>query len=83
MLERAKKVGSTEPGHYLLPACRYRHTKEGKSAFMEGFRNHPPDRRQLDPILCQMLGVVRGIESNAASAGSPAVLHRNSCIFEL
>ena len=30
MLERAKKVGSTEPGHYLLPACRYRHTKEGK-----------------------------------------------------
>jgi hypothetical protein len=30
--ERAKKVRSTGKEHYLLPACRYRHTKQGKSA---------------------------------------------------
>jgi integrase len=29
LLERAKKVGATEPQHYLLPACPFRHSREG------------------------------------------------------
>lgn len=37
LLERAKKVGSTEPDHYLLPAYRYRHTKEGQHSAGLGF----------------------------------------------
>jgi integrase len=37
LLERAKKVGSTEPDHYLFPACRYLHTKEGQSGAGLGF----------------------------------------------
>lgn len=28
LLERASRIGSVEPGHYLLPAARFRHTKE-------------------------------------------------------
>jgi len=37
LLERARKIGSTEPEHYLLPAFRYQHTKEGKTSAGLGF----------------------------------------------
>jgi integrase len=29
LLERAKKIGATEPSHYLLPACPFRHSRNG------------------------------------------------------
>jgi integrase len=29
LLERANKIGSTQPEHYLLPACPFRHSREG------------------------------------------------------
>ncbi|HEV3330171.1 MAG TPA: site-specific integrase [Bryobacteraceae bacterium] len=37
LLERAAKIGSNEPDHYLLPACRYRRTKESQSNAGLGF----------------------------------------------
>ena len=29
LVERAQKIGSTQPDHYLLPACPFRHSREG------------------------------------------------------
>jgi integrase len=37
LLERASKIGATEPEHYLLPAYLYRHTKEGQNKAGLGF----------------------------------------------
>jgi integrase len=42
LLERAGKIGATQPEHYLLPACRYRHTKDGKSTAGLGFDPEKP-----------------------------------------
>jgi integrase len=32
LMERAGKLGATEPDHYLLPAARFRYTKDGHAA---------------------------------------------------
>ncbi len=37
LLDRARKLGSTEPEHYLLPAALFRHTKPGDVAKGTGY----------------------------------------------
>jgi integrase len=37
LLERARKLGASEPEHYLFPAFKFRHTKEGQQAAGAGF----------------------------------------------
>jgi len=38
LLERAQHLGVTQPDHFILPAFRYRHTKEGDSEGGLGYR---------------------------------------------
>ena len=41
LLERAKHLGVNEPDHFILPAFRYRHTKEGD---LEGGTGYDPTK---------------------------------------